>query len=68
MKDLRLAKRLAASSISRKLGKIGIKNGPRSYGAGVKRAKNKRLKKILQSDLANRALDMRRAYTFDKLG
>lgn len=60
----RLAKKVATSSIGKKLGKIAIDNVPWAYEAGVKRVKNKRLTKTLQSDLANSAFDMERTYVW----
>ena len=56
------------SVIGRNLAEIAVENLPREYHASVKRIKNKQMKKILQSDFAVNALDMIRAYVYDKLG
>ena len=62
----KLAKKLATSNIGRQLGKDAIENAPWAKQAGVSQVKNKRLKKILQSDIGNSALGMGDAHANNK--
>ena len=47
------ARKPEKSVIGRNLAEIAVENLPREYHASVKRTKNKRMKKILQSDFVS---------------
>ena len=54
--------RIRKSNIRGSLAKAAIENVPEIYKKGIVKIKNKKLQKILNSDLANTALDYGRAY------
>lgn len=65
----RTCKEIATNGTNKKkLGKISIENAPRAYEPGVKGVKNKKHKKILQSDFSNSVWDVGRTHAYDKLG
>ena len=59
---LKLAKKIVRAPVLQKLGKIALKELPCLYSKGTNKIKNKKIRKILQSDLANTLLDMGAEY------
>lgn len=54
--DFNLSSKLANSILVRKIIKERIKNTPDTYNAGLKRMKNNKVKRVLESDVANYAI------------
>lgn len=63
----RLAKRDIAKQVTKKVAGEAIKNAPSLYYNGVPRVKYKRVRKGLDSNFANTALNYRTAYAQDRL-
>ena len=54
--------------VVQELGNMGLDELPNLYGKGANKIKNKKIRKILQSDLANTLVDMGTEYGRQKLG
>ena len=67
-KLLKLVKIGAKASITQKTGKKTLNELPNLHEKGTSRIKNKKIKKLLQSDLANSMVDMGTEYDRQKLG
>ena len=67
-KLLKLVKKVAKASITRKIGKMALNEFPNLYEKGTSKIKNKKNKKLLQSDLANSLLDICTEYGRQELG
>ena len=52
----------------KEIGKMALNELPYLYNKGKSKIKNKKIKKILQSDLANTLMDMGTEYGRQKLG
>ena len=63
----RFAKKLAKNPIVRNLGKMVLQELPGVYDKGVKRIKNKKLKKTLDSDIGHSLVNMGSEYGQSKL-
>ena len=67
-KLLKLVKKVAKASITRKIGKMALNEFPNLYEKETSKIKNKKNKKLLQSDLANSLLDICTEYGRQELG
>ena len=67
MKQFFLANKIAKSKIRRDIIKMTIKNVPDIYSKNFSKIKNKRLRKILNSDLASAALEAKLAYMYNNI-
>ena len=54
--------------ITQKIGKMALNELPNLYEKGTSKIKNKKIKELLQSDLANSLVDMGAEYSRKKLG
>ena len=59
---LKSAKKVAKTPVVRELGKMALNELPNLYSKGTSKIKNKKIKKLLQSDLANTLVDMGTEY------
>ena len=65
---LKFAKKAVKTPIVPELGKMALNELPNLYNKGTNKIKNKKIKKLLQSDLANTLVDMGTEYGQQKLG
>ena len=65
---LKFAKKVAKTPTVREFGKMALNELPNLYNKGTSKIKNKKIKNLLQSDLANRLVDMGTEYGREKLG
>ena len=59
---LKFAKKVAKTPIVQELGKMTLNELPNLYNKGTNKIKNKKFKKLLQSDLANMLVDIGTEY------
>ena len=64
---LKFAKKSAKTPVVRELGKMALNELPNPYNKGTNKIKNKKIKKLLQSDLSNLLVDMGTEYGQQKL-
>ena len=55
---LKFAKKIAKKTVVRELDKMALNKLPNLYNKGINKIKNKKIEKLLQSDLANLLVDM----------
>ena len=67
-KLLKLVKKVAKAPITQKIGKMALNELLNLYEKGRSKIKNKKIKKLFQSDLANSLVDMGAKYGQKKLG
>ena len=65
---LKFAKKIIKNSLVKKLGRVVLNELPKLYRKGTSKIKNKKLKRILQSDVANSLVDIGAEYSQQKLG
>ena len=65
---LKFAEKVAKTPIVLELGKMALNELPNLYNKGTNTVKDKKIKKLLQSDLANTFVDMGTEYGRQKLG
>ena len=66
-KLLNLVKKVAKAVITQKIGKMALNELPNLYEKGTNKIKDKKIKKLLQSDLANSLVDTGAEYSRQKL-
>ena len=65
---LKFAKKIIKNSLVKKLSRVVLNELPKLYRKGTSKIKNKKLKRILQSDVANSLVDIGAEYSEQKLG
>ena len=65
---LKFAKKMVKNPLVKKLGRSVLNELPKLYSKGTRKIKNKKLKRIVQSDVANSLVDMSAEYGQQKLG
>ena len=62
-----MVKKVAKAVITQKIGKMALNELPNLYEKGTNKIKDKKIKKLLQSDLANSLVDTGAEYSRQKL-
>ena len=61
-KLFKLVKKAAKALVTRKIGKMALNELPNLYETGTSKIKNKKIRKLLQSDLTNSLVDIDAEY------